>query len=37
MIPTGFGVLAAALVLSIMILPTIMSISFDALCAVSRT
>ncbi len=30
----GYGMLAASLVLSIMILPTIISISLDALCAV---
>lgn len=35
-IPTGFGVLAASLVLSIMILPTILSISVDALNAVPQ-
>lgn len=33
---TGFGVLAASLVLAIMILPTILSISTDALNAVPR-
>lgn len=33
---TGFGVLAASLVLAVMILPTILSISTDALNAVSR-
>ena len=34
--PTGFGILAASLVLSIMILPTILSISYDALRAVPQ-
>jgi phosphate transport system permease protein len=34
---TGFGLLAAAIVLSIMILPTIISISEDAIRAVPRT
>lgn len=33
-VPTGFGVLAASLVLAIMIMPTILSISTDALNAV---
>ena len=33
---TGFGVLAASLVLAIMIMPTILSISTDALNAVSK-
>lgn len=35
-VQTGFGVLAAALVLAIMILPTILSLSEDALRAVPR-
>lgn len=35
-VPTGFGVLASSLVLSIMILPTILSISVDALNAVPK-
>ena len=35
--PTGFGVLAASLVLAIMIMPTILSISTDALNAVPHT
>ena len=35
-IPTGFGVLAASLVLAIMIMPTILSISTDALNAVPK-
>lgn len=35
-VPTGFGVLVASLVLSIMILPTILSISVDALNAVPK-
>lgn len=35
-VPTGFGVLAASLVLAIMIMPTILSISTDALSAVPR-
>ena len=35
-VQTGFGVLAAALVLAIMILPTILSISDDALRSVPR-
>ena len=34
--PTGFGVLASSLVLGIMILPTVLSISVDALNAVPR-
>lgn len=33
----GYGILAASLVLSIMILPTIVSVSFDALNAVPRS
>ena len=33
-VPTGFGVLAASLVLAIMLMPTILSISTDALNAV---
>lgn len=36
-VPTGFGVLAASLVLAIMILPTILSISMDALKAVPNS
>lgn len=35
-LPTGFGVLAASLVLAIMIMPTILSISTDALNAVPK-
>ncbi|WP_294159347.1 phosphate ABC transporter permease subunit PstC [uncultured Selenomonas sp.] len=35
-VPTGFGVLAASLVLAIMIMPTILSISTDALNAVPK-
>ena len=35
-VPTGFGVLAASLVLAIMIMPTILSISTDALSAVPK-
>ena len=34
---TGFGVLAASLVLAIMILPTILSLSVDAIQAVSKS
>ncbi|MDP4120872.1 MAG: phosphate ABC transporter permease subunit PstC [Bacillota bacterium] len=30
----GYGILAASIVLSIMILPTVVSVSYDALCAV---
>lgn len=33
-VKSGFGVLAAAIVLAVMILPTIISISEDAICAV---
>lgn len=36
-VSTGFGLLAAALILSIMILPTIISISEDAIRAVPKT
>lgn len=36
-VSSGFGLLAAAIILSIMILPTIISISEDALRAVPRT
>lgn len=32
----GYGILAASIVLSIMILPTITSLSYDALCAVPK-
>ena len=35
-VPTGFGLLAAALILGIMILPTVISISEDALRSVPR-
>lgn len=35
-VSTGFGVLAAAIILGIMILPTIISICEDAICAVPR-
>ena len=32
----GYGILAASLVLSVMILPTVVSVSHDALCAVPK-
>lgn len=36
-VPTGFGLFAAAIILSIMILPTIISISEDSIRAVPKT
>ncbi len=36
-LPTGKGILAAALILGVMILPIVISISQDAICAVPRS